>query len=194
VGPIGLLCARRILIYGRLAGVVSLLGASTVEVFYCSVAGFGLNWVSIFLRQEQIRIQCFGAFILILLAIGMLARDPHHGVSEKPFKGLFGAFSSTFLLALANPMSILVFTAALAAVGVHGRKSVYTSTVVLVAGVFCGSALWSFILAGVVGRFRPKFNSKQLRIITKISGVIIFGFGVALAFAAFAAWRIHSLN
>ncbi|MFO7738051.1 MAG: LysE family transporter [Desulfatiglandaceae bacterium] len=194
VGPIGLLCARRILIYGRLAGVVSLLGASTVDALYCTVAGFSISWVSAFLRQGQTWIQSLGAVILILVAVTIFTKDPQHESPLTPAKGLFGAFSSTFLMALANPMPIVVFTAALAAMGVQGWKGVYTSTAAWALGVFCGSALWSFILAGVVGRFRLKFNSRQLRIITKISGVIIFGFGVALAFTAFAAWRINSLN
>jgi threonine/homoserine/homoserine lactone efflux protein len=186
VGPIGLLCARRILIYGRLAGVVSLLGASTVDALYCTVAGLGIGWLSAFLRQGQTWIQSLGALVLILLAIRLFAKDPSHAAPQRPAKGLFGAFSSTFLLALANPMPIVVFTAALAAIGVPGWKGLYTSTAAWALGIFCGSAAWSLILAGVVGRFRPQLNFKQLRIINRISGGIIFGFGAALAVAAMA--------
>lgn len=188
VGPIGLLCARRILIYGRLAGVVSLLGASTVDALYCAVAGFGIGWISVFLSQGKTWIQSMGAVILILVAVTIFTKDPHPESPLTPAKGLFGAFSSTFLMALANPMTIVVFTAALAAIGVQGWKGVYTSTAAWALGVFCGSAAWSLILAAAVGRFRPPFNVKQLRIINRISGGIIFGFGAALAVAAVAGF------
>jgi threonine/homoserine/homoserine lactone efflux protein len=184
VGPIGLLCARRTLTHGRIAGVVSVLGASTVDAFYCAVAGLGVAWISSFLKEEQTWIQFFGAFILIVLAIRVIMDEPRHKTPPMQMKGLFGSFSSAFLLTLVNPMPIVVFTAALAAFGVHGWKGNYTSTAALVSGVFFGSALWSAILAGVVGRFRAKFNSKQLRIMNTVSGAIILVFGVVLGFAA----------
>ncbi len=46
VGPIGVLCIRRTLVDGRLAGLVSGLGAATADAFYGSLAGFGLTQTS----------------------------------------------------------------------------------------------------------------------------------------------------
>lgn len=43
VGPIGLLCIRRSLLGGRLAGVVSGLGAATADAIYGLLAAFGLT-------------------------------------------------------------------------------------------------------------------------------------------------------
>ncbi|MCB0207269.1 MAG: LysE family translocator, partial [Anaerolineae bacterium] len=42
VGPIGVLCIRRTLAEGRLAGLVTGLGAATADTVYGAVAAFGL--------------------------------------------------------------------------------------------------------------------------------------------------------
>ena len=41
VGPIGVLCIRRTLAHGRLAGLISGLGAASADAVYGAVAGFG---------------------------------------------------------------------------------------------------------------------------------------------------------
>ncbi len=45
VGPIGVLCIRRTLAEGRLAGFLSGMGAATADMFYGAVAAFGLRAV-----------------------------------------------------------------------------------------------------------------------------------------------------
>ena len=46
VGPIGVLCVRRTLLYGRLSGVITGLGAATADALYGCVAALGLTVVS----------------------------------------------------------------------------------------------------------------------------------------------------
>ena len=46
VGPIGVLCIRRTLAYGRASGFVSGLGAATADAAYGSVAALGLTFVT----------------------------------------------------------------------------------------------------------------------------------------------------
>ena len=46
VGPISLLCIRKTLADGRLAGFVCGMGAATADGLYGCVAAFGLTWVS----------------------------------------------------------------------------------------------------------------------------------------------------
>jgi arginine exporter protein ArgO len=75
-------------------------------------------------------------------------------------------------------MTILSFAAIFAGLGVASASGDYVSAVVLVLGVFLGSALWWLILSGGVGLFRARFNSHWLRWVNRISGVIITGFGL----------------
>ena len=45
VGPIGVLCIRRTLAEGRVAGFLSGMGAASADMFYGAVAAFGLTAV-----------------------------------------------------------------------------------------------------------------------------------------------------
>ena len=180
VGPIGLLCIRRALINGRLAGLVSLLGASTADGLYCAFAGLGITYISTFLHHEQIKIRLIGGLILIIIGLRIFFAKPAETTPQTRNGGLPAAFTSTFLLMLANPMPIILFSAAFTALGVHGWRGDYRSTAVLVAGVFCGSALWAPILVSLVGFFRSPFQEKHINVINRTSGIIMVGLGVVL--------------
>ena len=58
VGPVGILCIRRTILDGRLAGFFSGLGAATADSFFGIIAGFGLTVISdsLFYYQDWLRI------------------------------------------------------------------------------------------------------------------------------------------
>nr|WP_261797766.1 LysE family transporter [Kurthia senegalensis] len=64
VGPIGVLCIRRTLEYGRWIGFVSGLGAATADAFYGLVAGLGLTIVTNFLIDQQSWLHVIGSVFL----------------------------------------------------------------------------------------------------------------------------------
>lgn len=178
VGPIGLLCVRRTLMDGRIAGFVSLLGASTADGIYCTVAGLGVTYIAQFLMREHTPLTMLGGIVLIALGLKLFLSRREPEARESATHGYLDAYVSSFLLMLANPMLILVFTALMTALGVHGWKSDYSATATLVAGVFTGSALWAPILVTVVSLFRPQFGTQRVVILNRISGIIIVGFGI----------------
>jgi len=45
-GPVGVLCIRRTIFNGRLAGFISGTGAATADAIFGIIAGFGLTFVS----------------------------------------------------------------------------------------------------------------------------------------------------
>ena len=72
---------------------------------------------------------------------------------------------------MANPLPILVFTAAFAALGIQGWSGDFHGTGIFVIGVFCGSAVWAPIMVGIVTAFKPQLDSHRLRWINRLSGV-----------------------
>ena len=46
VGPVGVLCIRRTIFHGRLAGFLSGIGAATADAVFGIIAGFGLTVIS----------------------------------------------------------------------------------------------------------------------------------------------------
>jgi threonine/homoserine/homoserine lactone efflux protein len=178
VGPIGVLCIRRTLAEGQLYGLVSGLGAATADALYGCVAAFGLTFISSFLIGHKLWLSLIGGLFLLYLGIKTLLSKPAEDVAKAESKGLFGAYASTFLLTVTNPMTILSFVAIFAALGLGSTTRSYASALILVLGVFCGSAAWWLLLSGGVGLFRKKFNARGLLWVNRISGAIITLFGV----------------
>ncbi len=178
VGPIGVLCIRRTLAEGRGAGFVSGLGAATADAVYGCIAGFGLTFISNILVEQQIWLRLIGGAFLCYLGVKAFVTKPTEGTSTASENGLTSAYASTFFLTLTNPMTILSFAAIFAGLGAVSTDGGYLSAMLLIAGVFIGSALWWFTLSGVSGIFRAKFNPRALQWVNRISGAVIGAFGL----------------
>jgi threonine/homoserine/homoserine lactone efflux protein len=178
VGPIGVLCIRRTLADGRVSGLVTGLGAATADGLYGCVAGFGLTFISSVLINQQTWLRLFGGLFLCYLGIKTLLSKPAEQEAKAGGSGLFGSYASTFLLTVTNPMTILSFAAIFAGLGLANTGGSYASAVILVLGVFLGSATWWLLLSGGVGLFRDKFNTQAMLWVNRISGMIITVFGM----------------
>jgi len=181
VGPIGVLCIRRTLADGRLAGLASGLGAATADAFYGSLAGFGLTLVANFLVSQQTWLRLVGGLFLLFLGVKTFlsqpAADSGGPAGAKP-RGLWGAYLSTLLLTLTNPLTILSFAAIFAGLGLVETGGNPLSAGLLVLGVFSGSAAWWLLLSGGVSLLRAKVATGTLRWINRLAGLVIIGFGV----------------
>src|SRR5437016_3412391 len=178
VGPIGVLCIRRTLAEGRLCGFASGLGAATADAVYGCVAGFGLTAVSNLLVSQQTWLRLIGGLFLCYLGVKSFLARPAQSAAAPKGGALAGAYASTFLLTLANPMTILSFAAVFAGLGLGSGATDYAGAALLVLGVFVGSTLWWLFLSGGVGLFREKLKDEQFRWVNRISGTIIAGFGL----------------
>ncbi len=189
VGPIGLLCMRRTLAEGRTIGLASGLGAASADAVYGVIAAFGLTFISDFLVTQQTWLRLIGGLFLIYLGLKTFFAKPGEGTNPSMGSGLAGAYASTFLLTLTNPLTILSFAAIFAGLGLANTSGDYASAAVLVWGVFIGSALWWLLLSSGVGLFREKFNTHGLYWVNKVSGTIITGFGVFALLSAVSGTR-----
>jgi threonine/homoserine/homoserine lactone efflux protein len=185
VGPIGVLCIRRTLAEGWRSGLVSGLGAATADALYGCIAGFGLGFISSFLVNQQAWLRLIGGLFLCFLGVRTWLARPAEQAAPAREISLLGSYGSTLLLTLTNPMTIISFAAIFAGLGLAGSTGNYGSAGILVLGVFIGSAAWWFILSAGVGLFRARFESTRLRWVNRISGLIIFGFGL---FALLSIW------
>jgi threonine/homoserine/homoserine lactone efflux protein len=79
---------------------------------------------------------------------------------------------------LTNPATILSFIAVFAGLGLATAGGSYGAAVLLVSGVFLGSALWWLLLSSGVGFFRSRLTPKHLKWLNRISGAILLGFGI----------------
>jgi threonine/homoserine/homoserine lactone efflux protein len=177
VGPVNVLCASRTLSKGRLSGLMSGFGAATADAFYGAIAGFSITFVIQFLEREEFWIRVVGG--LLLVAIGVVYfRKPAHALNLEAKEGATHSdYTSSLLLTLTNPTTVLSFVAVLAGLGMGGHRP-WWLTFLVVGGIFCGSMLWWVILVLLVDRFRDKFDEHAMRVMNWIAGVAIGGFGI----------------
>ena len=178
VGPMWVLCFRRTIAQGPLAGFVSGMGIAAADGIYGAVAAFGLTAISGFLLQHSYWIGLVGGIFLLYLGIKCLLVDPveiQENGQEKT--SLAKAFLSTLGLTLANPPTILAFVAIFAALGLASNTD-YSAASLVVLGVFLGSASWWILLALGAGWLRARIGPKLFRTINIVSGVTILCFAV----------------
>lgn len=178
VGPIGILCIRRTLAEGQLSGLFSGLGAATADAIYGAIAGFGLTFISSILITQTSWLRLIGGVFLCYLGIATLLSKVADPSASEQSPSLVNAYVSTVFLTLTNPATILSFAAVFAGFGLGSTGGNYATAGILVLGVFAGSAFWWVILSSSVNLLRTRFNPRSLQWLNRISGSILFAFGI----------------
>ncbi|GAB4218105.1 MAG: LysE family transporter [Synechococcales cyanobacterium] len=189
VGPIGVLCIRRTLMSGMITGFVSGLGAATADALYGCIAGLGLTVLTDALVSHQGALRVLGGAFLIYLGVRAGLTPPTPLTEETSETGLIQlatAYGSTFILTLTNPATILAFLAIMSSMGLEQITGHIGAVLILVLGIFVGSALWWLLLSLGVNRLRlrprrpngHRFDVTTSRWINRLSGGILVGFGL----------------
>jgi threonine/homoserine/homoserine lactone efflux protein len=195
VGPIGMLCVRRTLADGQLAGFVSGLGAATADAIYGLIAAVSLSFISSFIVEHKDWISVVGGVFLLYLGYVELRAKPIDPAAGPPTTlGLIGHFFTTLFWTLSNPVTILTFIAVFTGLDVAGPggqigspEREFAGITALVIGVFLGSTLWWLVLTQGVGMFRHHFfgAGQTTRWPNFIAGSLIIVFGLYALSAVF---------
>jgi threonine/homoserine/homoserine lactone efflux protein len=179
VGPIGVLCIRRTLANGRLAGFASGMGAASADMVYGAIAAFGLTAITGLLVENAFWLRIVGGVFLLFLGMRTFLEKPSDTPAQASQGGLLSMYTSTFFLTITNPMTILSFAAIFAGTMLGDTTG---SPLIMVVGVFVGSAAWWLTLSFVVGVLRDRLTQAHMAWINRISGVIIIAFGLYALF------------
>jgi threonine/homoserine/homoserine lactone efflux protein len=182
VGPIGVLCIRRTLTEGRLAGFLSGMGAASADMLYGAIAAFGLTVVQDLLLGQAVWLRLVGGIFLLYLGVRTFLSKPAERAAQTSRGGLLGAYVSTFFLTVTNPLTILSFLAIFAGLRLGETNGDYLSASFMVLGVFLGSAAWWLALSTGVSFLREKFTLALLVWVNRLAGAIIFVFGLMALF------------
>lgn len=177
VGPIAILCIRHTLARGWQLGLVAGLGAATADAVYGCMAGLGLTLVSPFLIDQQSWLRLIGGAFLCYLGVKTFTSPPAKAAVNIAGTNLASVYGTTFVLTLANPATILSFAAVFTSLGAASPANAVTA-MVLVMGVFAGSACWWLLLSGSIAIVRRHFTPLALLWINRLSGAVILTFGL----------------
>ena len=190
VGPIGLLCLRRTLNNGRLAGIASGLGAATADGFYGIIVAAGLT-ASGLLDSHADQLSIAGGLLIAFLGMQGLRsflknnKDSEKTVASPVKTNILAAFSTTFILTIINPMTILMFAGLIAGLNtvVYSESG---SAYWLVSGIFLGSTLWWFFLVHIALIARSRLTAAVTRWFDFASGILLLFWGVWIALKSLA--------
>jgi threonine/homoserine/homoserine lactone efflux protein len=166
MGPVGVLCLRRTLDQGRLAGMLPGLGAAAADGLYSLIAVLGISSIADwFIKAEPWLRPAGGLFLLVLGGHALLCQRPREN-QEYQKQGWLGGLSIGFALTISNPLMLVGLSAVFVAIGLADDLAAHPlSSGLAVAGVFAGSALWFFLLslfAGWFGKSLSQLRIKQL--------------------------------
>lgn len=185
LGPIGMLCIQRTLQKGFRYGFITGLGAATADGIYGSVAAFGLTVISTILVGQQTWIRLIGGLFLVYLGIRAMLTLPAAKVAQTRGSSFLTAYTSTLLLTLTNPLTILSFVTVFAGLGVGTAGRDNLAAALVAAGVFCGSSAWWLLLSGGVGLLRERLKTHWLSWINRLAGTALLVFGIVAIVSIF---------
>ncbi len=172
VGPIGILCLRRLLLNGPLVGIAAGMGAATADIFYAVTALLGFTFVSQLLMQQFVLLRILGSFFFFLFGLKILISQPPQPQKNSKWAGsAVQSYFSLLLLTFANPTMIFYFIALFATFQIKGNA--LNTVLPLTIGIFIGAFCWWLILSLLSTLIHPTLNAHLLRLINKICGIAL---------------------
>lgn len=184
LGPLGVLCVQKTLSKGRNCGFITGLGASVSDTFYAAISLMGLAFIQNLIDENIDWVMLFGGFVIMFIGVKIYLTNPIKQIRQKhAHKKHVEDFFEALFMTITNPGAIFLILGLFAAVGIELGESVTKSDLVTTLwGVFAGSAVWWFTLSTTINVFRKRFRIKQLMLINRISGIVIFVLGLISMF------------
>jgi threonine/homoserine/homoserine lactone efflux protein len=188
VGPIIFAIIKQSVNNGHKAGYTFVAGVSASDITLVLVCNFFTTLFTSALNHST-EIAVTGSIFLVVVGIYTLffkkvVTDEDNNLVEKKFRkrDLLGIFLSGYFMNILNP-GVFIFWFAWTAAIVGDAASTpnpvnYKFTVFITCLVFV--LLSDIAKVAVAGKLRSKLTPHNLRIINKISGIILIGFGIVL--------------
>lgn len=181
-GPIFFLIIQRTLSQGFLLGLACGLGAVTADTVYALVAAIGLTFVMELLLGYQAYLAILGGLFLIYLGIKTFFNSIKPHSTNIHDNQIITAWFTTFLLTLANPVTILSYCIIFAGLGMNSQSYNVSVALSLVGGVIIGASSVVLLLVSFLHYYRKQLSPVTITRINKVAAIILVGFGLAALF------------
>ena len=184
MGPVGILCIHRTLYDGRKAGMLTGIGATMADLFY-AIATFlltyrGMTYILDWVDKYELVFQGVAVLIILSLGIYVYYSNPARNLkTPQKVSGPWQILGSSFLLAIGNPLIILVFITFFSRYALFEEPSelwiVFVITILSVAG---GAISWWFFITYCVKKLQDSFTIGNIRVFNKIVALAVIAFAI----------------
>jgi L-lysine exporter family protein LysE/ArgO len=182
-GPINLFALSSGLRYGFWPAYGVGVGAAVADGSYAFLGGLGA--AALVTGGARGWFQMLGGAALVFIAVAMAARRPTERGEQRAAPGFGHSFTVALGATLANPITLVYWTAVFAGVVPKLDVSRLEALTLLPAGVVCGTVVWATLLA-VGSAFAGRYvNERLLSRLSLASALTIAGFGVWFVVSGF---------
>ena len=184
IGPVNVLVIQRAVARGFWGGLAAGIGAVLGDGLLAAIGAFSVAAISDAMMAYGNVIQLVGGLLLLGFGLALLLRQPVMTTPPEERSHLLdhiGIIPQTFILTVTNPGAVLGMAAMIGGLGsIIGGLNTNLEALILVVSVMGGSLLWWLGLSELIATIRHKLTDSRLKLINRIAGVILFGFGIAL--------------
>ena len=183
LGPLGIMCIQKTLSKGRWAGFAVGLGSTVADTFYASIALFSVTFINEFLERNSSWVMLIGGIVIFLIGLQIALKNPIKDL-QRPNAGAIRTRHAQealrgFLMTITNPGALVLMFGLFAFVRLDLTDATTYSVLLVLAGIFVGTAGWWFLLSSGINLFRKRFRLRQMLIINRVSGILIALLGLA---------------
>ena len=183
LGPLGIMCIQKTLSKGRWAGFAVGLGSTVADIFYASIALFSVTFINEFLDRNSSWVMLIGGIVIFLIGLQIALKNPITDL-QRPNAGAIRTRHAQealrgFLMTITNPGALVLMFGLFAFVRLDLTDATTSSVLLVLAGIFAGTAGWWFLLSSGINLFRKRFRLRQMLIINRVSGILIALIGLA---------------
>lgn len=186
MGPVSVLCFRRVLTGSLLVGLFTVFGAAAADMLYGLIVALGITFITHFIEAHKFWLRIFAGGFLLYFGLTMIRAHPDSVKGEGSSKlGVGKAFLSAFGLMIVNPVVVFSFFGVFSALELSAQHPGWVEGGLLALGLFSGSSSWWLVYKGanrVAGHALRKHGLHPINVAT---GSLICIFGCYEFIAAF---------
>ncbi|GIL01583.1 MAG: transporter [Alphaproteobacteria bacterium] len=166
---------------GARAGLLNVAGTQAGLVPMLLIVALGLETVVSFMAHAFVWVKLAGAAYLIWLGWRLLRSDGDIGDVEKVRRPRIGYFWQGFVVIWSNPKALLFFGAFIPQFVNPAAGSAFQQTIVLGLVFMAVATVFDSAYAFVAGRAGAMLTRARVRLVERLSGMLLIGGGIWLA-------------
>ena len=183
VGPVFFTLLKTTLQQGRLAGWMVALGIFVSDIVAVGICLPGAKFLED--KTNEVYISLAGAAILLVIGLSYTLKPMATSEAETAnYPTLFAAFSKGFLVNFVNPFVFGVWLTVIAYAG--GKYSFEADLYLFLTAALLGIITTDTLKVLLAHQIKHLIEPRRLKIVYRVIGVILIGFGVRLLYYAFA--------